>query len=123
MAKQFFSLGFWMTIVLFISLSYVFAAEVPSPTTYEAEEQTIQGPLVPREEAPNYVDETNTYSAGAEDRDRRGCPSDEGSNKFPPSYSAERRELRFAPGLTFTLGDKPSRMSSLCAGPVEIPRS
>jgi hypothetical protein len=122
MAKMFFSLGFWMTIVLFVSLGYVFGAELPSPTTYSAEEQTIEGPLVPHDQASQYLDQTNQRDVGAQDRELRGCPSNENPNKFPPSYSAERQEPRYAPGLTFTLGDKP-RSSSLCAGPVEIPRS
>jgi hypothetical protein len=123
MAKMFFSLGFWMTIVLFISLGYVFGAELPSPLNYSAEEHTIGGPLAPRDEASQYVDQNNQNGAAVEDRELRGCPSNESPNKFPPSYSAERQGPRFAPGLTFTLGDKPARMSSLCAGPVEIPRS
>lgn len=122
MAKMFFSLSFWMTIVLFISLGYVFGAEVPSPMAYRAEEQTISGPLAPRDVTPLYLDETN-HNAGVEDRELRGCPSDESPNRFPPSYSADRQEPRYVPGLTFMLGDKPPRMSRLCAGPVQIPRS
>ena len=123
MAKMFFSLGFWMTIVLFVSLGYVFGAELPSPMAYRAEEQTVDGPLAPRDEASQYLDQTNQYNAGAKDRELRGCSSNVSPNKFPPSYSAERQEPRFAPGLSFTLGGNSPRMSSLCAGPVEIPRS
>jgi hypothetical protein len=122
MAKMFFSLGFWMTIVLFISLGYVFGAEVPNPLAYSAEQTTIDGPLQPRDEAPQYLNETNTGDAG-QDRELRGCPNNEGPNKFPQSLSAERQELRYAPGFSFTFGDKPLRQSHLCAGPVEIPRS
>jgi hypothetical protein len=121
MAKMFFSLGFWMTIVLFISFGYVFGAEFPHLTTYSAEEKSMDAPVAPRDEAPLYLDSTNRYGAGTEDRERSEC-APEPLDKFPPSYSAERQELRYAPGLSITLGDKPRR-PSLCAGPVEIPRS
>lgn len=123
MAKMFFSLGFWMTIVLFVTLGYVFGAELPSPMAYRAEQQTIYESLASRDEASQYLDQSNHNGAAAEDRELPGCPSNESPNKFPRSYSADRQEPRFAPGLSFSLGGNPPRMSNLCAAPVEIPRS
>jgi hypothetical protein len=125
MAKMFFSLGFWMTIVLFVGLGYVFGAEFPDAIDYRAEMAATEVSWSPHEQSSPLQQYQDQEDIRANDiHEPPGCmpnATPTGNNSmFPQMANWERGGSMYAPGLSLSISEKPSQMS-LCPGPVEIP--
>ena len=114
MGKMIFSLGFWMTIVLFIALGYALG--------YVVDESGL---------GPSYAANLNESYRSLE-RDRRADKGDV-RNLCAPQAASRDDDLRFrqtanlqaadrtyAPGLSFSITHHPRRIS-VCSGPIETP--
>ena len=110
MAKMFFSLGFWMTIVFLFVLAYVIkdanGAECPGAGC--AYQQQVM--------------RTDSLSENA--KFRAGCASQtarrESDLQFRQSANLQAADTTYAPGLSFSITHRTNRLR-LCAGPIEIP--
>jgi hypothetical protein len=125
MAKMFLSLGFWMTILLFIALGYAFdrawGAECADPMNCAYRPTTSA--------SSDFSDENRHFGndLGAGDVAHRiRCASNPTSPSNYPDFQ-QMANLQandsptYAPGLSLTITRRPPEMS-LCPGPVEIPR-
>jgi hypothetical protein len=125
MGKMFLSLGFWMTILLFIALGYTFeyawGAESPDARNY--------GYARPSFASSDFSDRNLHFEndLGASDAARRSqCASAASPRADYPDFQqmanlqAGDRPV-YAPGISLSLTRRPPEVS-LCPGPVEIPR-
>lgn len=117
MAKMFFSLGFWMTIVLFVVLGYALGYvvdETDPGSTYGA---TFKAPLHDEFQGANDVGPRDV--AG-----RNKCASQTISRDDDLSFrqfaNLQAGGRTYAPGLSFSLTHHPDRIR-VCPGPIEIP--
>ncbi len=120
MAKIFLSLGFWMTIVLFIALGYAFDFAHGA----EYSETAIDHPAI----ATSLQDENLRAANDLQSSDivpRSKCPQ----NATPRSNVADFQQMAnlqeggpaYAPGFSFSITRQPPTLSA-CPGPIEIPR-
>lgn len=123
MAKMIFSLGFWMTIVLFIALGYAFdrawGSECPDSLNCGFRHVAFA--------SSDSSDENRHFEndLGASDVDRRGrCAANATSRGDYPDYQVANLQAgapTYAPGFSLTL-TRHRPQASLCPGPIEIPR-
>jgi hypothetical protein len=124
MAKMIFSLGFWMTIVLFIALGFAFdhawGSECPDSlncgfqhVAFASSDSSVDNPHF-----------ENDLGASDVDR-RRRCAANATSRTDYPDYqqmaNVQAGGPSYAPGFSLTLTRRPPQ-ASLCPGPIEIPR-
>jgi hypothetical protein len=127
MAKMFLSLGFWMTIVLFIALGYAFrnaygaeCAGLPDCGYTHAE---FASSTLPDE---NQHSENNFGASNSDVASRHRCVANVSPRNDYPDFQqmvnlqAGDRPV-YAPGLSFTITRRPPELG-LCPGPIEIPR-
>jgi hypothetical protein len=124
MARMFFSLGFWMTIVLFVALGYAFGHAFGSECSGSMNCRDGRIESTP----PSLQDENRSF-----ENDRRASDVERRSrcaqNATPRSNGLDFQQMAnlqagaptYAPGLSFTIERQPPQMS-VCAGPIEIPR-
>ena len=123
MAKMIFSLGFWMTIVLFIALGFAIG---------HASGSECAGPMNCRFRHVAFASSTSSVDnphfendLGASDVDRRRrCAANATSRSDYPDFQVANLQAggpTYAPGFSLTLTRKPPQ-ASLCPGPIEIPR-
>jgi hypothetical protein len=125
MAKMFLSLGFWMTIVLFVALGYTFKS------AYGAECSGLPDCGYTRAEfASSILPEENRHfenDLAARDVARRGrcLPSASPRTDYPNFQQMVNLQAgegpTYAPGFSLTMTRRPPEVS-LCPGPIEIPR-
>ncbi len=126
MAKMFFSLGFWMTIVLFIGLGYVFGADLPDLVDHGKAAQAVAKYGRLTNNRPR-CSSTRINPGAARTSDfplPAGCSPDATpptDSMFPQIANWQRGGSMYAPGLSLTITDRPQ--VSLCPGPVEIPQN
>ena len=122
MAKIFLSLGFWMTIVLFIALGYAFDFAHGA----EHSETAIDHPAI----ATSILQDENQRVVendlqGSDIVPRSRCPQ----SATPRSNIADFQQMAnlqeggpaYAPGFSFSITRQPPTLSA-CPGPIEIPR-
>lgn len=123
MAKMFLSLGFWMTIVLFIALGYAFrnayGAECAGSAYCGYTRAEFVSSILPDENQHFEND------PGANDRRHRCVSNPSPRNDYPDfqqmaNLQAGDRPV-YAPGFSLTITPRPPELS-LCSGPIEIPR-
>jgi hypothetical protein len=125
MGKMFLSLGFWMTILLFVALGYAFnyawGAECTDSINCGSTRTTFASSV--------YSDENRHFEndPGASDVARRHrCVPDTSQRTDYPDFQqmanlqAGNRPV-YAPGFSLTITRRPPEVS-LCPGPIEIPR-
>jgi hypothetical protein len=122
MAKIFLSLGFWMTIVLFIALGYALGY---AHCAEDADSIGDQHPATARSVLPdeNQRDANNIRAGDVVPRSR--CPQ----SATPRSNIADFDQMAnlqeggpaYASGFSFSISRHPSQLT-LCPGPIEIPR-
>jgi hypothetical protein len=125
MAKMIFSLGFWMTMVLFIGLGYVFGADLPDWADHGKAAQAVAVGWSPDEQSPSlqqYQDQpgaerTSDFPLPAGCRPDATPPTD---SMFPQTANWQRGGSMYAPGVSLTFSD--NHQVSLCPGPVVIPQ-
>ena len=114
MAKMIFSLGFWMTIVLFVALGYALG--------YVVDESGLE---------PSYAANLHeSYRSLESDRradqaDRRNLCAPQAASRdddllFRQAANLQAADRTYAPGLSFSVTHRPHRVG-ICAGPIEIP--
>jgi len=120
MAKMFLSLGFWMTIVLFVALGYVFGAECPGSMNCGDGQSAIA--------ASNIQDENRSFESDPPASDlisRGGCATDApirgNISDFPQIADLEAGGPTYLPGLSLTISHRPPQVS-LCPGAIAVPR-
>jgi len=120
MAKMFFSLGFWMTIVLFIALGYALSAECPGSMNCAYGRTAIMSSV------PSDGERTFQSDLPATERfPRRNCDANAGLrgnlSDFPQMANLQAGGPTYAPGFSLRIARRPPEVS-LCPGTVQIPR-
>ena len=124
MGKMFLSLGFWMTILLFIALGYAFnyawGAECSDSMNCGHRRVTLASSVFPDENRHFEND------LGASDVRRGRCAPDASPRTDYPDFQ-QMANLQagdapvYAPGFSLNITRRPPEVT-LCPGPVEIPR-
>jgi hypothetical protein len=121
MGKMFLSLGFWMTILLFVALGYAFenasGSECPDGMNCGYTRSSVF--------SDRNLHFENDLGASDVARRHRCAPTASPRADYPDfqqmaNLQAGDRPV-YAPGLSITLTSRPPEVS-LCPGPVEIPR-
>lgn len=127
MAKMFFSLGFWMTIMLFIMLGYAlgafgysFGADCAGSVNCGAGQPAMVSPVLPE---VNRNPENDLPSRDVFPRVRCTPNATPHSNIFDFQQMANLQAggPTYAPGLSLSTSSSDDEVS-LCPGPIEIPR-
>jgi hypothetical protein len=120
MAKLFLSLGFWMTIVLFIALGYAFDFAHGA----EYSETAIDHPAI----ATSILQDQRVADNDLQGSDvvpRSRCPQSATPRSnmadFPQMANLQGGGSAYAPGFSFSITSEPPTLSA-CSGPIEIPR-
>jgi hypothetical protein len=120
MAKMFFSLGFWMTIVLFIALGYALSAECPGSMNCGYGQSAITSSV--------RSGGNRTFGSDLPATDgfsRRRCVPDEAQHgslsDFQQMANLQAGGPTYAPGFSLRITSRPPE-ASLCPGAVQIPR-
>jgi hypothetical protein len=126
MGKMFLSLGFWMTILLFVALGYAmnsaWGSECPEGVSCGYTRTTLAST-----DFSDFSDENRQFenSSVASDVARRRCPANATANShyldFQQMASLQAGGPVYAPGLSLTFSRRPTE-TTLCPGPIEIPR-
>lgn len=120
MAKMFFSLGFWMTIVLFIALGYAIGAECPGSMNCGYGQSASTSSVSSDGDRTFHSDlpATDVFSRRrcAPDAALRGNLSD-----FQQMANLQAGGPTYAPGFSLRITPRPPE-ASLCPGAVQIPR-
>jgi hypothetical protein len=134
MAKMFMSLGFWMTILLFIALGYAFdyawGSECGGPInaincgyTHATRASSISpASWISPDENQHFENELGA----SDDVRRHRCASNSSPRTDYPDFQ-QMANLQagdapvYAPGLSLTITRRPPE-ATLCPGPIEIPR-
>jgi hypothetical protein len=124
MAKIFLSLGFWMTIVLFVALGYAighaFGSECSGSINCRDGRIAFTPPLLQDE---NRSFENDLRASDIMRRNRCAPNATPRSNilDFQQMANLQSGGPTYAPGLSFAIEGQPPRIS-ICPGPIEIPR-
>jgi hypothetical protein len=124
MAKMFFSLGFWMTIVLFVALGYAFGHAFGSECSgsmnchdgrIEFTSHSLKDENRSLENEPRASDVVRGSRCAP-----NATPRSNGLD-FQQMANLQAGAPTYAPGLSFTI-ERQSPQMSVCPGPIEIPR-
>jgi hypothetical protein len=113
MAKMIFSLGFWMTIVLFIALGYALG--------YVVDESGVGAPYGTKvtslfhDEYPGVLSDVAGHNKCASQTTSR-----DDDFLFRQFANLQASDRRYAPGLSFSVAHHPDRIR-VCPGPIEVP--
>src|SRR5260370_18202573 len=124
MGKMFLSLGFWMTILVFVAVGYAFNYAWGS----ECSDSMNCGYRRVTSASSVFSDENRHFEndPGASDVRRRRCAPDVSARANYPDFQ-QMANLQagdgpvYAPGFSLTITRRPPE-ASLCPGPIEIPR-
>jgi hypothetical protein len=125
MGKMFLSLGFWMTILLFIALACVFDYAWGSECS-ESVNCGYTRTTLASTDFSNFTDENHfANDSAASDVARRRCPANASATShyldFQQMANLQAGGPVYAPGLSLTFTRRPAQMD-ICPGPIEIPR-
>src|SRR5580658_9539078 len=126
MGKIFLSLGFWMTILLFVALGYALNSAWGSECSDGVNCGYTRTTLASTDYS-DFSDENQQFENNpvASDVARRRCPAGATATShyldFQQMASAQPGGPVYAPGLSLTFSDRPTD-TTLCPGSVEIPR-
>jgi hypothetical protein len=121
MGKMFLSLGFWMTIVLFIALGYAFNSAHGAECLNCGVQQPTDGVSVVPNESRHFENDLGPNDVA---RERRCAPNTvvrPSDPEFQQMANLQQGGPSYAPGISFTLTRRPPEVR-LCPGPIEIPR-
>jgi hypothetical protein len=121
MAKMFLSLGFWMTIILFIALGYAFDQAYGAECLNCGNQPTTRDSFASSKHSWHFENDS-----GASDVARRhGCAPNATARPNGPEFeqmaNLQQGGPSYAPGLSISITPRPAQVS-LCPGPIEIPR-
>ena len=119
MAKVFLSLGFWMTIVLFIALGYAFRSVYGSECLNCGERRSAFAS--PANGNRHFENDLGTGDVAG----FRRCAPDATVRSNVPDFqqmaNLQQGGPTYAPGVSLTITRRPPQMR-LCPGPIEMPR-
>jgi len=131
MAKIFLSLGFWMTIVLFIALGYAFdrswgaecAGSINCGYTHTTRASSISPASWLSPDDNQHFE--NDLTANADVRRRRCANNASPRTDYPDFQQMANLQAGdapvYAPGFSLNITRRPPEVT-LCPGPIEIPR-
>jgi hypothetical protein len=122
MAKMIFSLGFWMTIILFIALGYALGYVIDEAGLGSS--YSVAGSTFTPSTLHNEYRNVESDLSAAEIAARKVCASQAASRDddllFRQVRSLQAADRTYAPGFSFSITHHPSRIR-ICPGPIEIP--
>jgi hypothetical protein len=121
MSRMFFSLGFWMTIILFIALGYALRSAIGADcpgSNCGNQQSTFASSLQSTGRSPQ--SDLRAGNLAVVDRCARQTTPRADDLSFRQFANLQAGELTYAPGLSFTMTDHPDRVA-VCPGPIEIP--
>jgi hypothetical protein len=133
MTKMFLSLGFWMTILLFVALGYAYenawgsecAESINCSYTHATRASSISpASWISPDENQNFQFE-NDLGASDDVRRRRCAPNTSPRIDYPDFQQMANLQAGdapvYAPGFSLNITRRPPEVT-LCPGPIEIPR-
>jgi hypothetical protein len=124
MAKVFLSLGFWMTIVLFVALGYAlgnaFGSECAGSINCRDGRLAFTPPLL-QDENRSFENDLRAEHFALRNRCALDATPYSNTLDFQQMANLQGGGPTYAPGLSFAIEGQPPRMS-ICPGPIEIPR-
>jgi hypothetical protein len=124
MAKTFLSLGFWMTILLFVAIGYAYENALGAECAGSncGYTNVTSGPWVPANDKWHFE---NDLGASDDIHRPRCAPNSSPGADYPDFQQMANLQAgdspTYAPGFSFTITRRPPE-ASLCPGPIEIPR-
>ena len=122
MAKMIFSLGFWMTIVLFVALGYALGYVIDESglgSGYGIAGST-SAPITLRDEHRIFESDQSAAEIAARNVCAPQTASRDDDLRFRQVASLQAADRTYAPGLSFSITHHPNRIR-ICPGPIEIP--
>jgi hypothetical protein len=120
MAKMLLSLGFWMTIVLFIALGYAFGSECSGSMNCGGRQTPFASSVSPNR-IPNLENDLRASDIVPRTRCTPNATLRTNYLDFQQMANSQAGAPAYAPGLSIAITRRPPRLS-LCTGPIEIPR-
>ena len=121
MAKMFLSLGFWMTIVLFIALGYAFDLAYGAECLNCGDRPTASGSFASSKENPHFENDSAASDVARRSRCAPNATVVHNRPEFEQMANLQQGGPSYAPGVSITISRHSPQMS-LCPGPIEIPR-
>ncbi|MFZ0677964.1 hypothetical protein [Candidatus Binatus sp.] len=133
MGKIFLSLGFWMTIVLFVALGYAFdrawgsecAGSINCGYTNATRASSISPVSWISPDENEHFQFENDLGASDDVRRRRCTPNTSPRTDYPDFQQMANLQAgdspMYAPGFSLNITRRPPEVA-LCPGPIEIPR-
>jgi hypothetical protein len=122
MAKMFFSLGFWMTIVLFIALGYALGYVIDEKGLGSS--SGVAGATLTSSALHDEYRSLESDLSAADIAARNVCTpqtaSRDDDSLFRQVPNLQAADRTYVPGLSFSIMHHPSRIR-VCPGPIEIP--
>jgi hypothetical protein len=122
MAKMIFSLGFWMTIVLFIALGYALGYVLDEDGLGSS--SSVAGATLTSSSLHGEDRSLERDLSAAEVAARNACVPQAASRDddllFRNVASLQAADRTYVPGLSFSITHHPNRIR-VCPGPIEIP--
>ena len=122
MGKMIFSLGFWMTIVLFIALGYAlgYVIDESGLGSSSGVAGSTSTTLTLRDERRGFESDLSAAEIAARNVCAPQTASHDDDLRFRQVASVQAADRTYAPGLSFIITHHPSRIR-VCPGPIEIP--
>jgi hypothetical protein len=124
MGKMFLSLGFWMTILLFIALGYTFEYAWGAETSDAMNRGYTRPSFASSDFSGRNLPFGNDFGASDVARRHPCAPAASPRTDYPDFQQMANLQAGdapvYAPGISLSLNRPPE--VSLCPGPVEIPR-
>ncbi len=121
MAKMFLSLGFWMTIVLFLALGYTFKTAFGAECLNCGDRQGRTGSPDLSNENRHFENDLGASDVARRQRCAPDAPVRSNDLDFQQMANLQQGGPTYAPGVSLTITRRPPQVR-LCPGPVEIPR-
>ncbi|MGH7923475.1 MAG: hypothetical protein ACREQH_02650 [Candidatus Binatus sp.] len=122
MAKMFFSLSFWMAVVLFIALTYALGSAIGADCSGSncGDQQSALASSALHDQSRSL--ESNLGAGDFVSSDRCAPQTIQRRNdlSFQQFANLQAGEMTYAPGLSFSMTQYPERVT-VCPGPIEIP--
>jgi hypothetical protein len=121
MGKMFLSLGFWMTIILFIALGYAFRQAYGAECLNCGNPSSTVDSFASSEQGWHFENNLGANDVARSSRCAPNAAVRPNDPEFEQMANLQQGGPVYAPGFSITLGRR-SPQVSLCPGPIEIPR-
>ena len=124
MGKMFLSLGFWMTIVLLVSLGYAFDRAFGAECAGSMDcgyTSVASGSSLSSDANPHFENDSGASDVARRHRCAPTATPQSNYPEFAQMANLQQGGPSYAPGFSFTITRHPPE-ATLCPGPIEIPR-